>query len=54
MADLRKWDDEYQEMVLEYLYGLDHNVLVDMVVAMMRDSEVDDMIDNIEAEQRDV
>jgi hypothetical protein len=53
MADLSKWDDEYKEMVLEYLADLDKNVLVDLVVAMMRDTEVDDMIDSIEEARRD-
>ncbi len=52
MAELSRWDDEYGEMVLEYLYGLDHSVLVDMVVAMMRDTEVEQMIDDITQRER--
>jgi hypothetical protein len=52
MANLKGWDKEYQEMVTEHLYGLDKDALVDWLLSIMRDSDVDDMIDIIEETKR--
>ena len=48
MADITKWDDEYEEMVLEYLYGLDTEVLVYWLLGLMKDTDVDQLIDDLE------
>lgn len=50
MADLNRWDYEFSEMVLEYLYGLEKSVLIDKIVKDMKDYEVEALIDQIEEE----
>lgn len=52
MAELSKWDSEYEEMVLEHLTSLDKSVLVDWVVSMLSDGEVEQLIDDIEEGNR--
>jgi len=48
MADITKWDDEYQEMVLEFMYGCSTDYLVDWVLKLMTDTQVDELIDELE------
>lgn len=52
MADLSKWDDEYEEMVLEFLYAFTQEQLVDLLVRMMSDQQVETMIDIIQDAKR--
>jgi hypothetical protein len=48
MADISKWDDEYEEMVLEFMYGCSTDYLVDWVLKLMTDTQVDELIDELE------
>lgn len=48
MADITKWDDEYQEMVLEFMYGCSTDYLVDWVLKLMNEGDVEQLIDELE------
>jgi hypothetical protein len=48
MANLKGWDKEYQEIVMEYLYGLTHDELIEALLHYLDNSDVDDLIDHIQ------
>ncbi len=52
MADLNDWDSEYKELVIEHLYRLNKDELVDALVGYMSNNDVEDLIDMIELIKR--
>ena len=51
MADVTRWDKEYQELLLEYLYGLEKDDLIGLTISYMQNSDVEEALDKIESER---